>query len=142
MPSLTIDRDFDADPTRVWTALTDSGELAQWFWPPRLATSVETDVRPGGRYRIASEVGEMAVAGEYRAVEPPQRLSGTWRWDGEDADTVVTIDLRPTATGTRLRLVHDGFADAEARDVHAQGWQDCLERLPAHLATTAAAADG
>ena len=134
MPSLTIERDYDALPARVWDALTDRSELARWFWPPRLATSAETDPRSGGRYRIASDVGEMAAEGEYRVFAPPEHLAFTWRWDGEDDETLVTIDLRPTGAGTHLRLLHDGFPDGETRDVHAQGWQDCLERLPVHLA--------
>lgn len=136
MTSLTIERDFDADPERVWRALTDSRELAAWFWPPRLAAAVETDPREGGRYRIASEASGMAVAGEYRSVDRPRALSGTWRWDGEDDETLVSIELTPAAEGTHLRLSHEGFRSAEARDEHAQGWQDCLERLPAHLAAS------
>ena len=133
MASLTIERDFAADPERVWRALTDSRELAGWFWPPRLAAAVETDTREGGEYRIASEAGGMAVSGEYRSVDRPGVLVFTWRWDGEDDETLVTVELTPIAAGTHLRLTHDGFPSAEARDEHAQGWQDCLERLPAHL---------
>lgn len=136
MTSLTIERDFDADPERVWRALTDSRELASWFWPPRLAASVETDPREGGEYRIASEAGGMAVSGEYRSVDRPRVLSSTWRWDGEEGETFVSIELTPAAPGTHLRLTHEGFPSAEARDENAQGWQDCLERLPAHLAAS------
>jgi uncharacterized protein YndB with AHSA1/START domain len=133
MAGLTIERDYDAEPARVWSALTGGRELADWFWPPRLGAGVETDPRVGGSYRIASEAGGMAVGGVYRAVDAPQHLSYTWHWDGEDEETVVTVDLTPTPDGTHLRLFHAGFSDAQTRDEHAEGWQDCLERLPAHL---------
>jgi uncharacterized protein YndB with AHSA1/START domain len=76
----------------------------------------------------------MAVGGEYRIVEPTDRLVFTWQWDGEDAETLVEIRLAPQADGTHLTLAHGGFATADARDEHAQGWQDCLERLPSYLA--------
>lgn len=142
MADLTIERDYGADPERVWSALTGSRELAEWFWPPRLATEVDADTRVGGGYRIASEVGGMAVAGVYRAVDPPEHLSCTWRWDGEDEETVVTVDLRPTPEGTHLRLVNAGFSDTQTRDEHADGWQDCLERLPAHLRRGGAREEG
>jgi uncharacterized protein YndB with AHSA1/START domain len=76
----------------------------------------------------------MAVSGEYVEVEPPGRLVFTWQWDGEDERTLVTVDLTATAGGTDLRLVHESFVDDAARDSHAQGWSDCLDRLPAWLA--------
>lgn len=134
MTRLTIERDLAAEPLAVWRALTDTRELAWWFWPPRLAPSIEADARVGGRYRIASEPARMAVSGEYRVVEAPARLVFTWQWDGEEQQTLVMIRLEGTGDGTRLTLTHEGFATSEARDEHAQGWQDCLERLPAHLA--------
>ncbi|HEV3170608.1 MAG TPA: hypothetical protein VGZ32_09720 [Actinocrinis sp.] len=33
-----------------------------------------------------------------------------------------------------LTLVHERFDDDPSRDEHAQGWSDCLDRLPAWLA--------
>ncbi|QIG39010.1 SRPBCC domain-containing protein [Microbacterium sp. 4R-513] len=133
MASLTIDRDFDADPARVWRALTEASELQRWFWPPRLSPSIETDPRLGGSYRIASDAAQMGVTGEYRVFDPPSALSYSWRWDGEDEVTFVTIQLSPDGDGTHLRLTHDGFRTSEGRDENAKGWQDCLERLPSFL---------
>ena len=60
----------------------------------------------------------------------------TWSWDGEDAETLVTIELAPGEDGTRLDLVHEGFADDSVRDEHVQGWSDCLDRLPGWLAAS------
>jgi uncharacterized protein YndB with AHSA1/START domain len=129
----TIERDLPAEPGRVWNALTDARELTRWFWPPRLEAAIEADARVGGRYRIASPSAGMAVSGEYRNVESPTRVVFTWSWDGEAEQTLVTIDLAEAGDGTHLTLVHEGFAKPETRDEHAQGWQDCLERLPAHV---------
>jgi uncharacterized protein YndB with AHSA1/START domain len=79
----------------------------------------------------------MAVSGEYVAVEPPHRLVFTWLWDGETAETLVTVELTTTDAGTRLLLTHERFADddagREAAKNHAQGWDDCLDRLPGWL---------
>jgi uncharacterized protein YndB with AHSA1/START domain len=68
-------------------------------------------------------------------VEPPTRLVFTWQWLGEPETTQVTIELTPTDGGTALLLVHERFATATGRDEHAQGWQDCLDRLPGFLET-------
>jgi len=46
----------------------------------------------------------------------------------------VTVQLESAGEGTRIRVEHAGFPTAEAADEHAQGWADCLDRLPGHLA--------
>ena len=141
MTSLRIERILPAPPERVFRALTDPDALAAWFWPADLGTTVTADARPGGRFRIAAapggRFGAMAVEGSYTVVEPPHRLAFTWRWDGDDFETLVTIELTATGQGTALTLVHDGFATDTLRDNHAIGWSDCLGRLPAWFSATA-----
>jgi uncharacterized protein YndB with AHSA1/START domain len=131
---LHLRRTLPFPPERIWRALTDPAALAAWFWPARFATTAEVDLRVGGRYRIDGPGVGMAVTGEYLAVEPPQRLAFTWRWDGAAAETLVTIELTPADPGTELVLVHERFTDDGDRDNHAKGWSDCLDRLPGWLA--------
>jgi uncharacterized protein YndB with AHSA1/START domain len=125
-------RTISAPPDRVWRALT-TDELAAWFWPPSFATQTAFDARPGGRYRIASAAVGMAASGEVMALEAPERLAMTWRWDGEDLETHVELTLHEDPAGTAIRVVHDGFPTAEAAAEHVQGWSDCLDRLPRFL---------
>ena len=135
MTELTVTRDLSAPPERVWRAFTSPEELAAWFWPATLSAVVTVDLRVGGRYRVASESAGMAFGGEYIAVEPVARLVKTWQWDGDDDETLVTITLTPTADGgTELTIVHERFASDEDVTSHLQGWNDCLDRLPAFLA--------
>jgi uncharacterized protein YndB with AHSA1/START domain len=133
MTSVAITRIFAASPARVWTAFTDPDALAAWFWPAQLQTKATADVRTGGGYRIESVVGDMAISGHYREVTRPLRLVMTWRWDGEETVSLVTIELTPIESGTELRLRHEQLADDQERDQHEQGWNDCLDRLPSHL---------
>lgn len=136
MTSLRLERTLPAPPEQVFRALTEADALAAWFWQPDSETTVTADARPGGRFRIAATSGPFAgtaVEGSYTMVEPPHRLAFTWRWDGDDAQTLVTIELAATPAGTALTLVHDGFAEEFVRDNHAIGWSDCLARLPAWL---------
>lgn len=135
MTSLSISRTLPAPPQAVWRAFTEPAALAEWFWPAAsFGTTAELDVRPGGRLRISAPRRGIAVSGSYVDVSPPQRLVFTWRWDGEPAETLVTLTLRATDGGCELLLVHERFGDEDARDANALGWSDCLDRLPDWLA--------
>jgi uncharacterized protein YndB with AHSA1/START domain len=133
---LTERRTLPAPAERVWSALTDAGSLAAWFWPERFETVAETDPRPGGAFRIAGR--GLAVAGVYTDVEKPERLAFTWQWDGDDLVTSVRVVL----CDGELVLTHDGFPDAGSRDDHVTGWSDCLDRLSDWLADSRAAGTG
>jgi len=131
--SLQLRRTLSHPPERVWRAFTDPTALAAWFWPTRFATKTEIDLRVGGRYRIDAPGVGMAVSGVYLQIEPPARLAFTWRWDTDSEETVVHVDFVPTETGTELVITHERFAGDSDRDNHAQGWEDCLDRLPGWL---------
>jgi uncharacterized protein YndB with AHSA1/START domain len=129
MTSLRIDRTLPAPTVRVWSALTDETALAAWFWPASLHPRASVDA---AGYALTGD--NLAVRGRYLEVAPPHRLRFTWHWDGEDAETVVSIDMSGVDGATELTLRHDGFADVDARDAHITGWTQCLDRLPAYLA--------
>ena len=67
--------------------------------------------------------------GVYREVAPLRRLVHTWRWEGSDTETLVTIEFEPeSADRTRLTLTHARFAQDKARDEHERSWAECLEK--------------
>ena len=128
----TATRVVDAPPARTWRALT-TDELAAWFWPPRFATTARLEPEVGGALRIHSDPMAMGVTGEVVELVDGERLLVTWRWDGEDGETLVAIGVEPEGDGSLVTVVQEGFATPEAAEEHAQGWRDCLDRLPAHL---------
>jgi uncharacterized protein YndB with AHSA1/START domain len=136
MTALRLERRLAAPQGRVWAALTDPAELAAWFWPARATPTAEVDLRVGGRFRIVGPGMGIAVSGVYRTVEVPRRLAFTWQWDGDPTETFVTVDLVPDQDGTLLTIRHEGFVHGADRDAHAEGWADCLGRLPDRLAGT------
>jgi uncharacterized protein YndB with AHSA1/START domain len=143
MNALHLERILPAPPERVWAAFTDPAALAAWFWPASFATTVRADARPGGRFRIEAPDGPggaLAVEGDYTVVEPPHLLVLTWRWDGHDEETLVTVRLSAVDGATALRLTHERFADDATRDNHSIGWSDCLDRLPGWLTRAEASA--
>jgi uncharacterized protein YndB with AHSA1/START domain len=115
----------------VWTAFTEPTAVAEWFWPPRFETTVAIDLRAGGEFRIASEVADLAVSGTYLEVDAPSRLVHTWRWDGEDEETLVTMTFLEVDGGTGITILHERFADDETAAQNELGWNSCLDRLGA-----------
>jgi uncharacterized protein YndB with AHSA1/START domain len=134
-PSLSIVRKYDAAPEKVWRAITEPEMLKKWMAPGDdfKIPVAEAELRVGGRYHIVMNAPDGQVhdvSGSYREIVPNRKLVYTWAWKTTpDRQSVVTIELRASGTGTELTLRHEEFADAEARDHHQLGWTGCLARL-------------
>jgi uncharacterized protein YndB with AHSA1/START domain len=138
---LKMNRRFDAPRERVFEAWTRPEVLRDWWRAgPHWETPVaEVDLRPGGRYRLAmtdTDKGEThVVVGEYREIQPPERLVYTWTWEsnademkGSD-NSLVTVEFEEADGGTQVSLTHSGFANEEIRDLHTHGWEAVLANL-------------
>ena len=138
---LRMSRRFDAPRERVFEAWTSPDVLRDWWRAgPHWETPVaQVDLRPGGRYRLAmtdTDKGEThVVVGEYKEIQPPERLVYTWTWEsntdemkGSD-NSIVTVEFAVADGGTEVSLTHTGFAGDEIRDLHAHGWEAVLANL-------------
>ncbi len=140
--SVVVRKMFSVSRERLFRAWSDPRELIEWFSPQGYRNpSVDAEVRPGGRFRIAMQKlpdGEpFYVAGEYRVVEPPARIVFTWTWEdpAENVrDTIVTVDLVERGEKTEVVLTHE-LLPAEKRETHAQGWDALLSKLATNLET-------
>jgi uncharacterized protein YndB with AHSA1/START domain len=138
---LVLTRRFAAPTEAVFDAWVNPEVLRRWWAAVQGWTTPEatTDVRVGGRYRLAMgdpQRGAVhAVVGEYLEVRRPERLAYTWTWEGDpeemagSAQTLVTVDFHEDGSGTEVVLVHSGFASEHARDQHGDGWTGCLDNL-------------
>jgi uncharacterized protein YndB with AHSA1/START domain len=134
--TLRLTRVVPARRDAVFRAWTDPEALRRWWVPfeGMSASAVEVDLRPGGRYRFTMRNAageEFHVSGEYREVRVPEQLVYTWRLDGAERETLVTIDFEERGSTTLLHLTHERFADDAARDRHGVGWAGVLDRLVA-----------
>ena len=132
----TIERILAAPADRVFRAWTDPEELVRWL-SPSPDGSAEVDLRVGGKFRIVMSGGgrEIEHTGEYREVEAPHRLVFTWVSEFTDGESVVTVELHPTADGqTRLVLSHERLP-VEHAESHEQGWGTFIDALNARLKT-------
>jgi uncharacterized protein YndB with AHSA1/START domain len=135
-----------APPQRVFEALTDPNQRRQWWGQKGLYTPTEShsDLRPGGKWGgsgVSKDGSPYHVEGEYLEIDPPHRLSYTWKasWC-HPLETVVHWELQPrevhglqhrgpqkVGTGTLLKLRHEGFAGHDAALTgHKQGWERVL----------------
>jgi len=134
-----------ASRRRVYEAWTRPEQIKRWFGPGAIGvTAAETDLRPGGSYRIvmqgsidgAPEQRDriMPVEGVYQELIPDELIRFTWKpsWTPEEISE-VTIRLSDAEGGTELVLIHERFAQTESRDGHARGWAGSLEKLDQYL---------
>jgi uncharacterized protein YndB with AHSA1/START domain len=126
---------------RVWAALTDPRQVAQWF-----GDTAQIDLRVGGPVRFTWPAGEVSK-GVVRAVEPMTTFAFSWDVFGTIVDpslfTQVEFRLRPVNGGTSVRVLETGL-DAMARagvatdleelfEEHVDGWRNEMTDLVRHL---------
>ena len=116
-PALRFERRLAHSPERVWRAVTEPDELAQWFvapvpWKPALGETFEG----GGQ------------SGEITALEAPRVLA--WSW----GDERYRFELASDGDGCLLVFTHVFDARYGPAAQHAAGWESYLDRLGAHLA--------
>jgi uncharacterized protein YndB with AHSA1/START domain len=134
---LEIRRLIKAPRDRVYAAWTDPAQLQQWFGPENVQTrDLIAEVRVGGKFRwdlTNAEGEEMTCRGEYRELQPDNKIVFTWQWDEDDAwehhTSVVTVELSDRDGGTELRLTHEQLPNEESRDGHTKGWTSALDKL-------------
>lgn len=133
MASLKLTRTLSSPTERVWDALTDPEALAAWFWP-QLDNTVESLISgPGGDTGSPARRSTLPFPVSTSRSSPRPGWCSTWQWDGEEEISLVTVELTPAGSGTELVLTHDRLTE-EVVGGHTEGWEGCLDRLPAYLA--------
>jgi len=131
-----------APPERVFTALSDPGQLKHWFGSEECPVkSWEFDARLDGAFRYETEAGSMVVNGvrafkchgHVTEYDPPKVLAYTWfaNWhDDNTARTVVRWELTPRNDGTHVKVTHSGLSNLPvARKDYSGGWPGVVENL-------------
>jgi len=139
--TFTIERVYPVSPARVFAAWADPATKARWFAGAN-AEHHELDFRVGGteiaRGRVGPKNALLTAESRFQEIVPDERIVfGTTLFEEADVATVsvTTVELAPTADGTRLQLTQysaflDGREEAQWRE---QGTNDQLTALGKEL---------
>ena len=106
---IRVERVFDAPREHVCSVWTDASLIPEWWGDGTVVE--EMDVRPGGSYRFRTAFGP--VEGEFREVEPPERLVQTFQ------NHLQTLEFEDLGEQTKLTQTMR-FETTEQRDTTMQ----------------------
>jgi len=101
-----IERTFNAPADKVWSAITNRDEMAQWYFDLQ-------EFRPeiGFEFQFSGGPEDRSYLHLCKVVKvvPGRMLTYSWRYEGYDGLTFVTFELIPGGDKTTLRLTHSGL---------------------------------
>lgn len=134
---VTVSRVIDAPREDVFHAWTDPERIKQWFGPGEFRTpEAEVDLRPGGSYRFVMHAPEgqtMPISGTYQAIDEPERLVYTWKWEVEgmgDDESLVTVEFREAGDDrTEVVITHSRYPESHTGEPYRMGWEGGLDKV-------------
>jgi len=106
---IRVERVFEAPRAHVFSVWTDPRLIPEWWGDGTVVE--EMDVRAGGVWRFRTAYG--VVEGEFREVEPPERLVQTFQ------NHLQTLEFEDLGDQTKLTQTMR-FASTEERDTTMQ----------------------
>jgi uncharacterized protein YndB with AHSA1/START domain len=136
--TLVVRKTIRATPERLFSAWTEPEQLRKWWGPEGVAcVDPEVDLRVGGHYRIGNQFPDkkiLWIVGEFEVIEPPRRLTYTWRLEGiSDAMERVSVHFEAQGDTTEVIVTHERIPNEVLRDQHQHGWIGCLDGLAEYL---------
>jgi len=121
---LTIEQTIHAPIAQVWEAITTLEGIKQWFFdlkefkPQKGFEFSFIGQKDGVKYIHHCQIREVIVN---------KKISYSWRYEGHQGDSLVTIELWAQGDETKLVLTHAGLesfppTDDFARNNFLQGW--------------------
>jgi len=140
--TLELARTLPASRRQVFAAFTDADELARWWGPAGFTIpSLDFEPRMGAAYRIEMRPPEgdsFHLRGEFRELDPPERLAYSFEWDPPDPDDVETevrLSFNERGDSTEVELAHGPFKTEERLALHRDGWGDSLDKLEQRMSS-------
>jgi uncharacterized protein YndB with AHSA1/START domain len=139
--TVSVTRQFAATPEQVFDTWLNPALIGKFMFGPQLRDEevLHLNVTPqvGGTFSflVQRQGNEVDHIGTYREIDRPRRLVFTWSIAGMSNDeSVVTIEIRASETGSRLTLTHEMDAKwAEYASRTEAGWSRMLAALESVL---------
>ena len=105
--------EIQARPSKVWRHVASQEALRRWISP-----NLEIDLRPGGAYRFLGADNKTWVSGHVMELVPEGWLILSWLEEeqGWTHPARFVVSLEPCAAGTKVTIIHDGFAGTGRAD--------------------------
>ncbi|MEO8394275.1 MAG: SRPBCC domain-containing protein [Chloroflexota bacterium] len=124
---------IDAPPERVWQAISDPAQIAQWYLPPAMGFSMS--LADDGTLSVM--MGEMGIAfARLEKLDAPRQLTSISLPDDQIA---ATYTLEPDMNGTRVTVRLSGLESLSPEAAQERiaplgtGWSKALENLKAFV---------
>ncbi|MEZ5979339.1 MAG: SRPBCC family protein [Planctomycetota bacterium] len=135
--TVRLHRVLRAPAERIYRAFLEPAAMVKWLPPHGFVGEVhEMDARVGGRHRMSfrnfGTGSAHSFGGTYVELVPGERIRYTDRFDDPnlEGEMAVTIELRPVACGTDLRITQEEPATAhDPRRVLLRRLAESLELL-------------
>jgi uncharacterized protein YndB with AHSA1/START domain len=101
-------------PIEVYRALTLPGTLQLWT-----GEVAEMSTEPGSEFSL----WEGSITGKNIAFEEGKKIVQQWYFDGEEAESIVTIKLHEHKAGTSAELLHTNIPDEAYKEI-TEGWDE------------------
>ena len=136
-----LTRLFKASREKVFRAWTEPEFLKQWWCPEGWTPAeMEVDLRVGGTYRIGmrrpGSHSAVYVRGSFLEVDPPEKLTYTWRWENAFPgmpETRVSVRFAEDGADTLAVLTHEELPAIPVCLQHRSGWIAAWARLETSL---------
>jgi activator of HSP90 ATPase len=103
-----------ATPEEIYIALTNPFTIELWTGEP-----AEMSTEPGTEFYM----WDGSIVGKNLEFEENKKIVQQWYFDGQPAESIVTIKLHADKTGTSVELKHTNIPDADYKDL-TEGWDD------------------
>jgi len=126
-----VERVLPATPDVVYARWVDAAALAEFIAPAPGTAQVAIDPRIGGHLRIVMTFPDFRteIEGEYLVVEPPHRLSFTWRSLTGGYASVVTVTFEQHGVGETLMTIVHSQLPSTVVDDYLGGWVRVQDKL-------------
>ncbi len=121
--TVTVEREYAASGSDLWSALTEPERLARW---------IGRYTATGDDYRLEMGDGSAVVTGRVIVCEAQNRIVVRWRFTGE-AETELEATITPHGQEHVVLTLTHRRVQAITAAVYGAGWEDVLTHLDSEL---------